>query len=246
MDSRNAYILSSRILGCISILTGLFIIIAGFTIWKPVSESLDTISRGIESTERAIDILNRNLGTSSSLVNRVTASIRQTGEIVEETHEVLSGVSMMSGDGLELLLATVEFMEELPSGIMFMLNSEHVNSIIEAVNTSLTYMNTQIEKIDRLAASLEPLPEKLNLVASGVDSLAAEVLSAEASFAEASENMVRASDAIEKAANSAIIPSITLVFGLVAIIGGIYLFLLSAVFAGITKPMTIKEETPAS
>lgn len=241
MKNRRLYVWFGRILGCISILVGVFVIIAGFSIWKPVSESLDSISQGIESTERAIDLLSRNFGTSSSLVDRVTASIRQTSEIVEETHEVLSGVSMVSGDGLELLLVIKEFIAELPSGIVFMLDSENVNVIIEKLNTSHAYMSTQIDKIDSLAARMEPLPLKLNLVASGVDSLASEVLLTEASFTEASENMIRASDAIEKAAKSPIIPSVIFLFGLVAVMGGLYLFLLASVFAKVTEHLPVKE-----
>ncbi len=233
----------SRILGVLSILAGVFLMITGYAIWQPVSDSLDSITQGISSAERSIDLLSSNFGSSSSLVRRVTETIRQTSEIVEQTHSTLTDIRELSDDAGDFFLTAKLVIENLPSLISNMISQEVINNVVQKINAGYTAVNSANEKLDRLIESIEPLPVKLNSVASGVDSLAYEVFVADSSFMEASASMSSAKNAIDKVSGSRLIPFIISGFGLIPILSGIYLLLLSAVFSDINVANTVREDS---
>jgi methyl-accepting chemotaxis protein len=215
----------SWVLGVLAIVAGASIIIVAFTAWDPVRGSLVSISEGLHSANSAVELIGKDFGTSSSLVNEVSNSIRSTKSIVHETWITVNSISETTEEIRGLVLTVGESLENLPVEINSIIGRNYFLEAVSSLNNTFYASGEMITRMEHLSATMETLEPVLEDVASGVDSLAGDLFSTEEAFNEATRHLSKAAGAIESAADSTILPLIAAGMGLIPLLVGIYLII---------------------
>lgn len=213
----------SWILGGISAMVGLAMIVAAFTAWGPIRESMTTISKGLHDAKAAVDLMGADFGSSSSLVSKVSASIRSTSYVVQETGTTLESIMETTGEIRNFTNEVRLSLENLPRGITSLMGGDHFSDVTVSLSRIHVTSGEALLQMEHLHATLLPVETLLLEVAEGVDSLAGDLFSTEAAFSEASVHLNSAAEAIEGAAGSSFLPLMVAFAGLIPLLVGVYL-----------------------
>lgn len=221
-------------LGLVSTVTGVFLMGVSGVWGSRVSASATGLAQGIEGAERAIAVLSDDLDGTTSLLGRVSLTVRQTSGVVQQTRTTLDRVDEAGVEMIEFSLLLSDDLEAV-SGLLGPVGGGRLREPASRLRLAAAAGDTAIASFSGLRSRMGSLSGTLADVADSVDSLSTDLQATSSAIEEARGGLTSIREAMVILSTTEIASTVLFLFGVLLFFLGVQEILLGAIL-GRTGP----------